>query len=311
MEQIDFRAMGSDMRGVLDAPWKPAREALIQLPTWFETWEQSMSRFRPDSELNRLNAQAGMPTPVSQDLMDVIMASLEAAKATEGLVDPTLKDAMLAIGYDRSFEKLGQGSSGTSSVAEEAMTSNGAGWWDIRCDPELGLIELPAGVHLDLGGVGKGWAADRAAERLRVEGPVLVDAGGDIAVSGPPNNSQGWPIAVTDPRNPDGEPLVILKIVQGGVATSGRDFRHWTRDGVSQHHILNPRTRQPAETDVLTATVIAPSALEAEAAAKAVLIQGGRRGMAWLERRPHLAGLLVEEGGHMSVSVNLESHLWS
>jgi thiamine biosynthesis lipoprotein len=311
MEQVDFRAMGSDMRGVLDAPWKPAREALIQLPTWFETWEQCMSRFRADSELNQLNAQAGMPVPVSQDLMDVIMASLEAAKATEGLVDPTLKDAMLAIGYDRSFEKLSSGSSDISSGPEHAITNNGAGWWDIRCDPELGLVHLPAGVHLDLGGIGKGWAADRAVERLRVQGPALVDAGGDIAVNEPPHRSQGWPIAVTDPRNPDGEPLAILKIVQGGVATSGRDFRRWTRDGVPQHHILDPQTRQPAETDVLAATVIAPSALEAEAAAKAVLIQGGRRGMAWLESRPQLAGLLVAEDGSMSVSLNLDSHLWS
>jgi thiamine biosynthesis lipoprotein len=95
------------------------------------------------------------------------------------------------------------------------------------------------------------------------------------------------------------------------VATSGRDFRRWTHDGVPQHHILDPQTRQPAETDVLAATVIAPSALEAEAAAKAVLIQGGRRGMAWLESRPQLAGLLVAEDGSMSVSLNLDSHLWS
>ncbi len=311
MEQIDFRAMGSAMRGVLDAPRKPAREALIQLPNWFEVWEQSMSRFRPDSELNKLNSQAGMPVRVSRDLMDVVMASLDAARATEGLVDPTLKDAMLAIGYDRSFEMLVSEGAGMAPAPTPAAGTNGAGWWDIHCDPELSLVHLPAGVHLDLGGVGKGWAADRAAERLSVHGPVLVDAGGDIAVSSPPNRSQGWPVAVTDPRNPDGEPLAILKLSSGGVATSGRDFRHWTRDGVPQHHILNPQTRRPATTDVLTATVIAPSALEAEAAAKTVLIQGRRRGLAWIERRPQLAGLLVDDDGQLSVSVNLESHIWS
>jgi thiamine biosynthesis lipoprotein len=286
----------------------PAREALMQLPTWFETWEQSMSRFRPDSELNRLNAQAGMPVQVSSELMDVILASLEAARSTEGLVDPTLKDAMLAIGYDRSFEHLMPDG---AAPPLSSSASQGAGWWDIRCEPELGLVHLPAGVHLDLGGVGKGWAADRAAESLGVYGPALVDAGGDIAVSGPPDRSTGWPVAVTDPRHPEGEPLAILKLTRGGVATSGRDFRHWTRDGVPQHHILDPKTRRPAETDVLTATVIAPSALEAEAAAKAVLIQGRRRGLAWLERRPRLAGLLVDEHGHMSVSLNLEHHMWS
>jgi thiamine biosynthesis lipoprotein len=309
VEQIDFRAMGSDMRGVLDAPEKPARDALIQLPVWFEMWEQSMSRFRPDSELNMLNAQAGMPVSVTRDLMDVILASLDAARATEGLVDPTLMDAMLAIGYDRSFDELSRNESASAVRPEPA--ANGAGWWDIRCDPDLGLVHLPAGVHLDLGGVGKGWAADRAVERLRVHGPVLVDAGGDIAVSGPPNRSDGWPVAVTDPRKPEGNPIAILKIAHGGVATSGRDFRKWMRDGVPQHHILDPTTRKPAATDVLTATVLAPSALEAEAAAKAVLIQGRRKGLAWLERRPHLAGLLVDADGQMSVSLNLEDHLWS
>jgi thiamine biosynthesis lipoprotein len=307
MEQIDFRAMGSAMRAVIDAPMAPARDALMQLPDWFETWEQSMSRFRPDSELNRLNEQAGSPVPVSQDLMDVILASLDAARSTEGLVDPTLKDAMLAIGYDRSFEDL-QPQAGPVAVTARG---NGAGWWDIRCEPDLGLVHLPPGVHLDLGGVGKGWSADRAAERLSVHGPVLVDAGGDIAVSGPPHRSTGWPVAVTDPRNPDGEPVAILKLTKGGVATSGKDFRRWMRDGEAQHHILDPKTRRPAETDVLSATVIAPSAIEAEAAAKAVLIQGRRQGLTWLEQRPHLAGLLVDEDGQMSVSITLENHLWS
>jgi thiamine biosynthesis lipoprotein len=273
MEQIDFRAMGSAMRGVLDAPMASARQALLQLPVWFETWEQSMSRFRPDSELNQLNAQAGMPVPVSQDLMDAILASLEAARSTEGLVDPTLKDSMLAIGYDRSFDQLDRNN---PAPVSSPPSLNGAGWWDIRCEPDIGLVHLPPGVHLDLGGVGKGWSADRAVERLRELGPVLVDAGGDIAVSGAPQSSGGWPIAVTDPRNPEGEPLAILKLAEGGVATSGRDFRLWTRDGVPQHHILDPHTHRPAETDLLTATVIAPSALAAEAAAKAVLIQGGR-----------------------------------
>lgn len=308
MEEIDFRAMGSSMRAVLDAPRTPAREALLQVPSWFEAWEQCMSRFRPDSELNRLNERSGSPVRVSPELCEVIAASLEAARETEGLVDPTLRDAMLAIGYDRSFENLGNE---LPAGVEADTPSPVGGWWDIRCDLDLGLVVLPPGVHIDLGGVGKGWAADRAAQRLSHHGPALVDAGGDIAVSGPPSRGRAWPVAITDPRRTGTRSLAMLALKRGGVATSGRDFRRWKRDGVEMHHILDPQTRRPAATDVLTATVIAPSALEAEAAAKAVLIQGARAGLAWLDRRPHLAGLLVREDGQMDVSLNLDNYIWS
>ncbi len=100
-------------------------------------------------------------------------------------------------------------------------------------------------------------------------------------------------------------------IARGGVATSGRDYRRWQRDGAWQHHILDPRTGQPAATDVLSATVIAPTAREAEAAAKAALILGSREGLEWLETHPAFAGLLILEDSRMRYSHRLYKYLWS
>ena len=308
LDAIEFRAMGSAMRAIVDASPVAATRALVQVPSWFETWEHMMSRFRPDSELSRVNAESGRWVHVSSGLCEVIGVALEAARSTEGLVDPTLLDAMLAAGYDRTFEEL---EPNTGSLAAPS-SMDGSGWWDIICDPALELVYVPPGVRFDLGGIGKGWAADRAAEQLAPVGPALVDAGGDIAVSGPPVEGEGWPISVTDPRDPSGETsLMTLKVAQGGVATSGKDFRRWTRHGQTMHHIMDPKTRRPAETDALTATVIAQSAIEAEAAAKASLIQGVSQGLAWLEARPAVAGLIVSESGRVVMTSNLKPFVWS
>ena len=178
----------------------------------------------------------------------------------------------------------------------------------IRCDPATRTVTLPAGVRLDLGGIAKGWAADEAARRLRPHGPALVNAGGDIALNGPRANGEPWPIGITDPFNPD-EQIEVVRVESGGVATSGRDYHRWRQAGLEQHHILDPRTGRPAETDVLAATVIAPTAPQAEMAAKAALILGSRDGLRWLDARPTLAGLLVLDYGKILYSRRMYPHL--
>ena len=124
-----------------------------------------------------------------------------------------------------------------------------------------------------------------------------MDAGGDIAVSGPRQDSAPWVVGVANPFFPDDALDNLLLSGRGGVATSGRDYRRWQRNGRWYHHILDPRTGRPAETDVLTATVIAPSAARAEVAAKVALILGSQAGRTWLAARPELAGCLVLDDG--------------
>jgi thiamine biosynthesis lipoprotein len=313
MRQIHFRAMGCEMLAVLDTVGPAGEAALAAVPGWFAAWEATLSRFRDDSELSRLNRRAGAGwTNVSRALYAVVAAGVAAARRTGGLVTPTLLCELEQAGYDRDFTLVG---ADAPPAGLDAPRRRGAGaaqpdsWRRVRLDPRQRAVALPRGVRLDLGGIGKGWAAEVAAGRLAAHGPALVDAGGDIAVSGTRADGTPWPVAVADPRAP-GTELDLLLLSSGGVATSGRDHRRWRQGGSERHHIIDPRTGAPALTDLLAVTVVAPSTRAAEAAAKAVLILGRTAGNRWLMARPELAGLLVTEAGDVIRTPTLESYRW-
>ena len=295
MPHTTFRAMGCQIQIIVEADTLAARRALAEVPAWFEAWEQALSRFRADSELSRLNAAAQeAPVAVSAVLWEVLAAARTAAQASGGLVTPTLLTALEAAGYDRSFDTLPAQQPSQPAMPAPAFTLDES----VVVDEPAHTVRLLHGVRLDFGGVAKGWAADQAAQRLGAYGPALVDAGGDIAVSGPRPNDEPWEISVASPLAPEDD-LAQLWVTTGGVATSGRDYRRWQQGGVWQHHLLDPRTGRPAETDVLSATVLAPSAAEAEVAAKTALLLGSAAGLAWLAERPDLTGILVLEDGRV------------
>ncbi len=303
MHSLEFHAMGSRIVAALDSEQRP--EQLDRLPAQFEAWEQVLSRFRNDSELCELNRRAGTAVVVSQVLWDVFDAAREADRRTGGLVNPLIMEALTRAGYDRSFDQLEVPSleldAGPVSSAVMPLES-------IVSDPAQQMLSLPSGAQLDFGGVAKGWAAHQAMRSLMPYGPALVSAGGDIAISGPRPGGEPWQIAVDDPFRP-GEYLGSVFIEQGGIATSGRDYRRWKRGGALQHHIIDPYSGRPAETDVLTATVIAADAMAAEALAKAMLIAGSQAALKWLDGDENLAGLLVLEDGRQLRSRNLERYL--
>jgi len=140
----------------------------------------------------------------------------------------------------------------------------------VTVDRASGAIELEPGFHLDLGGIAKGDAVDRAAELLGRAGPCLVNAGGDLAVRGVPADGL-WPVGV---ETPNGE--LTLGLERGALATSGRDRRRWTRGGAERHHVIDPASGRPAETDLLRVTVRAETAVAAEVRAKALLLAGAQ-----------------------------------
>jgi thiamine biosynthesis lipoprotein len=161
-------------------------------------------------------------------------------------------------------------------------------------------------MRLDLGGTAKGWSADIAARLLGRLGPSVVDIGGDIAIGG--RAREPWPIAVANPNG--SEPVDVVMLMRGGIATSGRDFRRWRRGAVEQHHIIDPRTGAPAKTDVWTATVIATSALDADVTAKRVFLDGSAAGLSWIESRPDLAAIVVCDDGRVLRSARLHRYAW-
>jgi thiamine biosynthesis lipoprotein len=243
-----FAAMGTEVECLVDGD---AGDRFAEVEREFERLETLLSRFRHDSELARLNRIGRLVA--GADLLHVTRLALDGRERTNGLFDPTVHDAVVAAGYDCSFELLADGNGSGHSPA--ARCSGGV---EIRGR----AIWLEPGFRLDLGGIAKGYAVDRAAAILAPAGPCLVNAGGDVAVSG-----GAWPVAIEDAG-------ITVELTGGGLATSGRDRRRWVRGGEEQHHLIDPRTGRPAATDVLHATVIATTAVEAEILAKVAFLTG-------------------------------------
>lgn len=246
-----FKAMGTEVELLLDAePGERADRGLDRAEQEFERLEQMMSRFRDDSELSRLNRD-GVLDDASRDLVRVVELALAARDATGGRFDPTVHDAVVAAGYDRSFDAMAADS---PAAADTPRARCGGG---VRVDGTR--IALEPGSRLDLGGIAKGYAVDRVADLLAVLGPCLVNAGGDLAVRG-----GSWPVGVTDD--------LTLELTHGGIATSGRDRRRWRQGGEERHHLIDPATGRPAAASPLRVTVVAGSAAAAEVAAKAAFL---------------------------------------
>ena len=279
MERHEFRAMGTEIELMLDLPRGPAAShAFAQAERGFGRIEAALSRFLPDSELSTLNRSGTVKA--GPDLLAATELALAARERTGGRFDPTVHDALVAAGYDRSFEL----------VPAEGRKANGNGGHfcggPVEIDRFTRTIRLAAGVHLDLGGIGKGYAVDRAAERLSRLGPCLVNAGGDVAVRG-----RRWPVGVETANG-----FVTLELISGALATSGRDRRRWRRDGQEQHHLIDPATGRPSGSDLLRVTVVGTSAAEAEVLAKSLFLAGEENAVLEAERDGIAAVLITADG---------------
>jgi thiamine biosynthesis lipoprotein len=255
-----FRAMGTEMELLLETDTDGGR-VLQTGEAELHRLESILSRFRPESELSRLNRQGTVEG--SAELLEVTELALEARERTGGAFDPTVHEALVAAGYDRSFELLrGIGGAG------DAPTACGG---DVHVDRARGRIDLEPGFRLDLGGIAKGYAAERACQLMAPAGPCLANAGGDIAIRSVPATGV-WPIGVETPAG-----TLTLGLEAGGLATSGRDRRAWSQAGEERHHLIDPSTCRPATGDLIRVTAVAYSAVEAEVASKAMFLAGADR----------------------------------
>ncbi len=270
--------------------------------TLFTKWEQTLSRFLPTSELSRLNQRAGSPLAVSDLLYQVLIAALTAARETQGLYDPSLLDQLVQAGYDRTFDDMP-----VILDAPAAPAKPGGGWRDIQVDPQRRRVTLSAGIKLDFGGIAKGMAVDAALEKLSLHGvgPAVINAGGDLAVLGfPPDPAPPqWPVAV-----PGREQSWTIPLHHGAVATSGIARRHWWQGQTMRHHLLDPRSGLPAQSDLWSVTVVADRCMQAEVAAKVAFILGSRLGANFLRER-RIAGLLVRQDGTWETVEPWPAHL--
>jgi thiamine biosynthesis lipoprotein len=248
--------MGSAVELIVDSSRSTCGPALVAAEHEFHRLERMLSRFLPTSQLSQLNASGTLDAP--SELIEVVVLALDARERTGGRFDPTVHDAVVAAGYDRSFDDL--------ALDGDPIAAGAACGGRITVDGRV--ITLEPGFRLDLGGIAKGYAADRACAMLAEVGPCLVNAGGDVASRGTPEQG-AWPIAVEVP----GAPLT-LGLRSGALATSGRDHRRWRRGSVELHHLVNPASGLPAATGLLRVTAFAATAADAEDAAKTLLIAG-------------------------------------
>ncbi|HUD76746.1 MAG TPA: FAD:protein FMN transferase [Streptosporangiaceae bacterium] len=253
------------------------------------------SRFRPDSELTRLNEAGGEPMMISATFADLLSAALRAARLTGGDVDPTCGQALAGLGYDRDFAELRAGGATPLRLAGPAGAV--PGWRRVRLDNGARRVRLEHGAQLDLGATAKAWAADTCAEQIarRTGCGVLVSLGGDVAVAGTPP-PEGWQIRVADDHAaPPDAPGQTVTITSGGLATSSTTVRAWTVAGRPVHHIIDPATGEPASSCWRTVSVAAGTCTDANTASTAAIIRSAAA-PAWL-RDMGLPARLVRHDG--------------
>ncbi|WP_168735590.1 FAD:protein FMN transferase [Cohnella fermenti] len=286
-----FQAMSTEFRTIgLSA------HSQRQAESWFSFIEKSLSRFRESSELSALNRSEGRPFLASALLYQATSVADRYFRETGGLFNPYVGRALVASGYSDSLESAKR----TAHVANNAAAVPGTPEEPAELDRRMMGIRLHPDVSLDLGGIAKGWSAEQLAGMLQREGVRVgaIDAGGDLALWGTPEG--GWEIAIGDPFAEERE-LAHLRLKRSaGIATSSVMKRRWGAAGSERHHLIDPRTMKPADTDLAQVTVLAPTLTEAEVYAKCLLLLGAEVGMAWLEaRKPAFGYVAVGRDGQV------------
>jgi len=290
-----WEAIGTNVHLLVnDAPMAPARSALEAM---IDAADISYSRFRPDSELARVNTAQGRALEVGPLFAQALEAGLRGARLTQGLVDPTVGRLLRLAGYDADFAQIARRRASAPPTVEAV-----AGWLVIDWDPQTRRIRLPAGVELDFGATGKALLVDLAAQAaLAVLPPgagVLVSIGGDIVVAGS-TPVHGWRVRMAeDSRAPwlgGGEVAVVR---EGAMATSSTTIRRWRAGHMILHHLIDPRTGRPANGPWRTVSVAAATCVDANICSTAAILLG-REAIGWLKERG-VSARLVGQGGEVT-----------
>lgn len=297
-EQHGFDAMGTQIHFWIDRSAGGRMSAAFRTgESFIRDFDRRLSRFNPESELCALNAAETETVEVSTLMMRLVGAALEAARVSDGLVDPTLIAQLEDAGYRRS--RAGQPADSMSEALARrgapvpAAPSPRSRWREISVDFEARTVTRPVGVRLDSGGSGKGLAADMLAalwaQLLPAGTAFIVDCGGDMRLGELAESDDPYEIRV-DSR-PALDEQLTLELRSGGVATSGIGSRLWSTGDGWAHHLIDPASGQPAWTGVASATATGPTALAAETSAKVALLRGLDANDA-----PELSGLQVTVG---------------
>ncbi len=289
-----FSALGTTAVLVL-GDQTAGEEALTILRSELSAIDVAASRFRADSELSRLNQEAGRPVVVSHLMLEAVEVALRAAQITGGLVDPTIGQALRMTGYDQDFAAMA-----ATGPAIQVDLQPVPGWQCVQLDRAAATVQVPVGVALDLGATAKALCADRAVAAINAAtaAGVLVSLGGDLAVAGPAPD-EGWIVRVThDHAAPPEAGGTAVSVRSGGLATSSTSVRRWVRGGRPLHHLIDPATGAPAAEHWRTVSVAAGSCVDANIGSCAAIVLGAGA-PEWLRAR-ELPARLVAPGGRVT-----------
>ena len=292
-----FRAMGSDAHVIIVG----GPSGLIDIACRrIDELEQRWSRFVPDSEVNDLNRNAGRPVTVSSDTVLLVQRAIEAWRLTGGGFDPTILGAVIRAGYDRSLNDIAD-ERPTSPISELIV-----GCTDIVIDGPT--VCVPAGTGFDPGGIGKGLAADLVVGEMLAAGAggVCINLGGDLRVAGDSPDGGPWTVAIEHPWLD--EPVTLVGLHAGAVTTSTTLRRTWRIDGETRHHLIDPFTGEPSESDLNLVSVIGGEAWMSEVLAKAMLLRGAARAFDIIDTNI-IQALTVDDDGVVRWTPGLAAYL--
>lgn len=294
----NFRAMNSEI--VLAAEGEPSlvESGFAAVQKFIDISEKRFTRFSDKSELAQLNRSAGAWFQASPELFEVVQTAKLYYQKTNGLFDPSILPHLRNAGYVQSMDEIRR--LGTMPGPASHLPISVSTFASIGLNETDSSIRLPADLQIDLGGIAKGWIAEQAARLLmQYATACAVSAGGDMFLIGYPEGQDHWEVGLEDPRDPQMD-ISVLLLQEGAVATSSIAKRTWRQGNTPRHHLIDPRTGNPAETSWLSVTVLAPHAAAAETFAKAFLIANNEEARILGEQNPELTVLAVDRDGNLN-----------
>jgi thiamine biosynthesis lipoprotein len=278
LQQFSFKAMNSRIELTLSGREQETTALVTFAKKWFHHVEERFSRFLPESELSHLNRMAGECCMVSETMLEVVHLAEMYRQMTHGIFDPLQLNALLQAGYTESFEQLHERN--TEYVRDIPLSKHQQN--SIKIDNLMKSIQLPEQISMDLGGIVKSWAVQRLVRHFQKKLKVdkgIINAGGDLMVWKESfTNESPWVIGIENPWY-EKEEIGQLVLSNGSIATSSKLGRLWENERGKMHHIIDPRTMAPSNSDVVQCTVTGKSIMDCEIWAKVICIMGSIDGI--------------------------------
>lgn len=299
--RLTGEALGTMWSVDLVLPESPGPEAVAEIQervaSTLDRVDRGMSTWREDAELARFNRRTDLePFGFSPETRRVIASALELARETGGAFDPTVAPLVALWGFGA------QAADSPPGLAELEQARRRVGWQKLEWRPGERLARRVPGVQLDLSAIAKGYAVDAIVAELASDLPIaaLVEVGGEVRALGAKPGGVPWRVGIDDPDAPGSRLSAVVHLTGAALATSGDYRRVRLVEGRRLTHVVDPRSGLPVEQRVASASVIAPTCMEADAIATALMVLGPDAGLAWVEDRPWLEVLLLIREGEGS-----------